>query len=155
MTHQMSILMMTALVAALAIFADKMDADEHSGTWKLNPARSKYTPGPAPKNMTETIVLDQHAYKVDANGTAADGTPIHIELNAKFDSKDYPIIGVPWGRYALGQMDRRPHAANDSEKRRPGHDAHNLQGFHRWKDTQVHAKRLERPGTQRGRPRCL
>jgi hypothetical protein len=96
MTHQMSILMMTALVAALAIFADKMDADEHSGTWKLNPARSKYTPGPAPKNMTETIVLDQHAYKVDANGTAADGTPIHIEFNAKFDSKDYPMIGVPW-----------------------------------------------------------
>jgi hypothetical protein len=49
------ILAITALVAALAIFVATATADEHSGTWKLNLAKSKYSPGPAPKNLTETI----------------------------------------------------------------------------------------------------
>jgi hypothetical protein len=49
------ILAVTALVAALAIFVATATADEHSGTWKFNPAKSKYSPGPAPKNLTETI----------------------------------------------------------------------------------------------------
>jgi hypothetical protein len=49
---RISIFVMTALVAALAIFVATATADEHSGTWKLNPAKSKYSPGPAPKNLT-------------------------------------------------------------------------------------------------------
>ena len=48
---RISILVMKALVAALAIFVATATADEHSGTWKLNPAKSKYSPGPAPKNL--------------------------------------------------------------------------------------------------------
>jgi hypothetical protein len=87
---------MTALAAALAVFVAAATADEHSGTWKLNPAKSKYSPGPAPKSLVETIALDENRYQVDANGTAADGKPLHIEFNAKFDGKDYPMIGVPW-----------------------------------------------------------
>ena len=93
---RISIFVMTALVAALAIFVGTATADEHSGTWKLNPAKSKYSPGPAPKNLVETTALDENNYQVDANGTAADGKPMHIEFNAKFDGKDYPMIGVPW-----------------------------------------------------------
>lgn len=85
-----------ALTAALIILATTASADEHSGIWKLNPAKSKFTPGPGMKNLTETIALDQNSYKVEANGTAADGKPVHIEFNAKFDGKDYPMIGVPW-----------------------------------------------------------
>jgi len=93
---RVSILVMTALVAALAIFVATATADEHSGTWKLNPAKSKYSPGPALKSLTETIASDENSYKVDANGTDGDGKPMHIEFNAKFDGKDYPAIGVPW-----------------------------------------------------------
>jgi hypothetical protein len=44
------ILMMLALVAALAIFVAGATADEHSGTWKMNPAKSKFNPGSALKN---------------------------------------------------------------------------------------------------------
>jgi hypothetical protein len=69
---------------------------QHSGVWKLNPAKSKYSPGPGPKELTETIVLDTNRFKVDANGVAADGKPMHIQFDAKFDGKDYPMIGVPW-----------------------------------------------------------
>ena len=90
------ILTMTALAAVLAVFASTAAADEHSGTWKLNPAKSKYSSGPGLRNLTETVVLDESSYKVDANGSAADGKPVHIEFNAKFDGKDYPMIGVHW-----------------------------------------------------------
>ena len=93
---RISIPVTTTLVAALAVFVATAAAGEHSGRWKLNPAKSKYSPGPAPKNLTETIALDENSYKVEANGTAADGKPMHIEFNAKFDGKDYPMIGVPW-----------------------------------------------------------
>jgi hypothetical protein len=87
---------MTALLAALAIFVAKAAADEHSGRWKMNPAKSKYSPGSALKNLTETIASDENSYKVEANGTDGDGKPMHIEFNAKFDGKDYPASGVPW-----------------------------------------------------------
>ncbi|HKW61301.1 MAG TPA: hypothetical protein VJN89_02040 [Candidatus Acidoferrum sp.] len=90
------ILTMTVLAAMLTVFASTGAADEHSGTWKLNPTKSQFSPGPGIKNLTEIVALDESSYKVEANGTAADGTPIHIEFSAKFDGKDYPIIGVHW-----------------------------------------------------------
>lgn len=94
---KISIGIITLLVAVLAIVAATAIADgQHTGVWKLNPAKSKYSPGPGPKELTETIVLSRNRYKVDANGTAADGKPMHIEFDAQFDGKDYPMIGVPW-----------------------------------------------------------
>jgi hypothetical protein len=97
MTDQrMLIVAIAGLVLALTAFAGGARADEHSGTWKLSPAKSKYSPGPGFKELTETIVLDENSYKVEANGTAADGTPVHIAFDAKFDGKDYPIRGAAW-----------------------------------------------------------
>jgi hypothetical protein len=87
----------TFFVAVLAILGGTPAVcGQHSGVWKLNPAKSKYSPGPGPKALTETIVLDTNLYKVDANGVAADGKPMHIQFGAKFDGKDYTMIGVPW-----------------------------------------------------------
>src|SRR3974377_1302993 len=93
---RISIFAMPALIAALIIFVATATADEHSGIWKLNPAKSKYSPGPAPKALKEKIELDEHTYKVEGNGTAADGRPTHFEFDAKFDGKDYPIRGIRW-----------------------------------------------------------
>lgn len=94
---RISIGLITLLVAVLAIFAARAAADgQHSGVWRLNPAKSRYSPGPGPKELTEIILLNMNRYKVDAHGTAADGKPVHIEFDAKFDGKDYPMIGVPW-----------------------------------------------------------
>ena len=95
--RKISIGLITLLVAVLGIFPATATAEgQHSGVWKLSRAKSKYSPGPGPKELTETIVLSRNRYKVDANGTAADGNPMHIEFDAKFDGKDYPMIGVPW-----------------------------------------------------------
>jgi hypothetical protein len=95
--RQISIGLITLFIELLAIVVAAATADgQHSGAWKLNPAKSKYSPGPGPKELTETVVLSMNRYKIVANGTAADGKPMHIQFDAKFDGKDYPMIGVPW-----------------------------------------------------------
>jgi hypothetical protein len=43
--RRISTCVMTALVAALAIFVATGTADEHSGTLKMNRAKSKNSPG--------------------------------------------------------------------------------------------------------------
>jgi hypothetical protein len=69
--------------------------DANSGTWKIDPAKSKYDPGPAPKSTTTTIEADENKYKVDSHTVNADGTDLHISFDAKTDGKDYPISGTP------------------------------------------------------------
>lgn len=96
MVDKIWVLLTAAFIAASAINASNTAGDEYSGTWRLNVPKSKYSPGPSPKEMTETIELDEYHMKVNANGTAADGQPIHIEFHAKFDGKEYPMIGVRW-----------------------------------------------------------
>ncbi len=86
----------TLLLVALAVnVAAAAAADQQSGTWKMNPAKSKYSPGPAPKGITVKVDSDENNIKITADGTDADGNPTHVEYSAKFDGKDYPITGVP------------------------------------------------------------
>ena len=40
----------------------------------MNPAKSKYDPGPAPKSSTTMIESDENKYKVDGHTVNADGT---------------------------------------------------------------------------------
>jgi hypothetical protein len=66
------------------------------GTWKLNVAKSKYTPGPAPKSGTTKIEdWGNDGVKVTADGVNAEGQTTHVEFQAKYDGKDYPITGLP------------------------------------------------------------
>jgi hypothetical protein len=63
------------------------------GTWKLNVAKSKYTPGPAPKSMTRTVQSAGDKVKYTFEGVAADGSKVAYTFTAAFDGKDYPITG--------------------------------------------------------------
>jgi hypothetical protein len=83
------------LLVAFALHVRALAADQQSGTWKMNSAKSKYSPGPAPKSITVKVDADENGMKVVSDGTDAEGNPTHIEFNAKFDGKDYPITGVP------------------------------------------------------------
>ena len=69
--------------------------DPGNGKWKMNPAKSKYDPGPAPKSTVTTIEADENKYKVDSHSVFPDGTETHITFDAKTDGKDYPLSGVP------------------------------------------------------------
>jgi hypothetical protein len=86
----------TGLTLALCFFGAALcfAADPHMGTWKLNEAKSKITPGTT-KFTTVTFKNMLVNMKVTSDGTGADGKSIHIEWSGKFDGKDYPITGDP------------------------------------------------------------
>src|SRR5438445_3341451 len=69
-------------------------ADPQMGTWKLNEAKSKMTPGTTKFNSV-TFKNTFGNFKVTADGTDASGKPIHVEWSGKFDGKDYPVTGDP------------------------------------------------------------
>jgi hypothetical protein len=64
------------------------------GTWKLNLAKSKFEPGPAPKSQTRTVVTQGDGAKYTFDGVAADGTPFSYSFTVKYDGKDYPVTGT-------------------------------------------------------------
>ena len=67
-------------------------SDVQMGTWKVNEAKSKFTPG-APKNHTVAYEAAGDDVKVTVDGTDAAGKPTHNEWTGKFDGKDYPVTG--------------------------------------------------------------
>ena len=69
-------------------------ADPHMGTWKLNEAKSKITPGTA-KFTTVTFKNSSGNIRVTADGMDANGKPMHVEWSGKFDGKDYRVTGDP------------------------------------------------------------
>jgi len=82
------------LITALTLTVTTAAADQLSGTWKMNTEKSKYSPGPAPKDLTIVVDSDENNYKLDATGTDGDGKPMHVQYSAKFDGKDYPATGI-------------------------------------------------------------
>lgn len=85
----------TLLFLVLALGVVARAADQHSGTWKMNPTKSTYSPGPAAKSITLTVEVDETGVKVNSEGTNGEGKPTHVEYTAKFDGQDYPITGAP------------------------------------------------------------
>jgi len=78
---------------ALASSALAQAGDPQVGTWKLNVAKSTFSPGPAPKSGTTKIEAAGAGAKVIVDQAAADGTTRHWEFTANYDGKDVPIVG--------------------------------------------------------------
>ncbi|HEX7528268.1 MAG TPA: hypothetical protein VF425_04110, partial [Thermoanaerobaculia bacterium] len=51
-------------------------ADNWIGTWKLNVAKSKYTPGPGPKSQTLKFEATPAGIKLSTDGVNAEGAVI-------------------------------------------------------------------------------
>jgi len=70
-------------------------ASPQIGTWKLNEAKSKITPG----TMKNTMVVYKDAtggkVQVTTDGIGANGKPTHSEWTGKLDGKDHPVTGDP------------------------------------------------------------
>ena len=82
-----------ALLCSVALIAQTAAKPAFAGTWKLNLAKSKYTPGPAPKSQTAILSAVDGGMKVVSDRVEADGAKVHFEWTAKFDGKDYPVTG--------------------------------------------------------------
>ena len=87
-----AVAVVSMLVLGVAVVAE----DSNIGTWKLNLAKSKFNPGPAPKSQTMTI----EAWGADgvtfaADSVDAEGKASHWEFQAKYDGKFVPFKGNP------------------------------------------------------------
>ena len=69
-------------------------ADNSLGTWKLDVAKSKYTPAPMPvKSLTLTREASEGGVKQTTSGERADGTAINSTYTAKYDGKEVKVTG--------------------------------------------------------------
>jgi hypothetical protein len=94
---------MALAITTLAV----LGADNTLGTWKLDLAKSKYTPSPMPiKSLTVTREAADGGVKQTNTGEQADGTPIKSTYTAKYDGKEVPVTGnAPYDTIAIKQVD--------------------------------------------------
>ena len=66
------------------------------GKWTLDAAKSKFSPGPAPKSMTVTYsTVGADGMKIVVDITPSEGAAQHWEMTPHYDGKDYPVTGNP------------------------------------------------------------
>jgi hypothetical protein len=87
----------TAILAvgllAVSMLATAQSKDPFVGTWRLNVAKSKYSPGPPPKAQTSTYEAAGMGYKVSVKGEPASGAMQEWSYMATLDGKDSPVTG--------------------------------------------------------------
>ena len=100
LTFALATLVITSTAAAFA-------ADNSLGTWKLNPAKSKYSPGPFPvKSITAVREAADNGVKVTTTGERSDGSAINTTYTAKFDGSSASLSGqgAPYDTISLKQV---------------------------------------------------
>ena len=91
-------LFLSALVVSFVMSASASmaaAADSWLGSWKLNIAKSKYLPGPAPKSQSLKFEATPAGIKVSTDAVGADGTATKGGFTSRFDGKDVPYAGNP------------------------------------------------------------
>ena len=84
------------VVAVVAAFASPSFAQNPVGVWKVNVAKSKYSPGPPPKSSTiTTTAVAGGSYKSVNETVPATGAATKTEVTYKFDGHDNPITNNP------------------------------------------------------------
>src|ERR1700693_438030 len=84
-------LLMVSLAACCAIVLSTSVAlagENWLGTWKLNAAKSKFSPGPGPKNEMLKFEATPAGIKLTHDGVDAEGKAMHGGYVSKFDGKD-------------------------------------------------------------------
>ena len=91
-----ALVVLVGFVMALVAGASAQAPKGLEGTWKLNAAKSKFSPGPAPKTMAVTYsAVGADGMKIVVDVTPATGAAQHWEMTANYDGKEHPIKGHP------------------------------------------------------------
>ena len=101
--------LLTLALATLVITstAAAFGADHSLGTWKLNVAKCKYSPGPLPvKSLTAVREADGDGVKVTTTGERSDGSAVNTTYTAKFDGSPASVSGqgAPYDSISLKQV---------------------------------------------------
>jgi hypothetical protein len=65
------------------------------GTWKLNLAKTKDSPGPPPRSQTLTYQAEGQGLRVSVDTVDAQGNAAKASFALFFDGKSYPVTGLP------------------------------------------------------------
>ena len=84
-----------ATVIGFIGIASAQTRDPLAGTWELNIAKSKFSPGPPPKSEMRTYEVTGQQEKMIAKGIDAQGKPTLVQFTANRDGKDSPYTGSP------------------------------------------------------------
>jgi hypothetical protein len=95
------------LALAIAPFPQPSFAqsDPFVGTWQLNIAKSKFTPGTAPRSQTLAFQAEGQNHKVIITGTNADGNAINNMITLVYDGTSHPQAGNGFDADADGRVD--------------------------------------------------
>jgi histidinol dehydrogenase len=80
------------VVAGLSVLSAQ-GTDPRVGAWQLDVAKSKYSPGPAPKSQTLKIEAAGKGEKVTSETVSASGAKTVMEYTADYDGKPHPLKG--------------------------------------------------------------
>ncbi len=95
--------LLTVVIPIVSLSAQTPDAA--LGTWKLNVAKSKYVPGPAPREQTLTYEGAGRGVRVTSQTVSAQGNSV-IQYSATYDGQDYPVSGgVDFDTTSLKRID--------------------------------------------------
>jgi hypothetical protein len=87
----LTVIAATTIVAVAAAFAQA--PNPHVGSWRLNVAKSTYSPGPAPKSATTKIEAVAGGFKYTVDQVTGDGAVRHWEFTTSYDGKESKITG--------------------------------------------------------------
>jgi hypothetical protein len=90
------------------------------GTWKMNVAKSKFSPGPAPKSVTSTITHDGDWVVTKTEGVDSAGQTITRRNRYMIDGKEYDYEG-PQGRGMISLKRIDDHTTQAALKFTGGH----------------------------------
>ena len=86
----------SAALLAVSSAALAQSPDPWIGTWKVNLAKSTYSPGPKP-TVAATVTMEPSAggLKIAIDAANPQGQPTHTEMVGAFDDgKDNPVVGA-------------------------------------------------------------
>ena len=111
-----SIRVVVILVLTLFIaFSAVARTDVFLGTWKMNPAKSKFGTGLSRKSETRIVVSSPTGMRIDVDRTNSDGTNQQFEYTTNLDGKSYPITGNgPYGADAISSNVTSPNTISST-----------------------------------------
>lgn len=95
MRHNLSKVFLAAICAIVLSASAALAADNWLGTWKMNAAKSKFTPGPATKSQSLKFEQTKDGIQLTSDGISADGSALHSSYTSKWDGKDVAWTGNP------------------------------------------------------------
>lgn len=82
------------LAIALTAAAAAAPPGSAIGTWKLNVAKSRFTPGPGWRSQMRTYSAEPGGgVLISWKGVGSRGEAMHVSYVSRFDGKDYPMKG--------------------------------------------------------------